>query len=94
MTDIVERLCDPSKGSPRWQDTMFEAANEIERLRAEVARCEASILAWVEAVGECNKDRNRLREALRLADAALSGANMNLRAVEAKVRAALVEDMT
>ena len=34
MTDIVERLCDPSKGSPRWQDTMFEAANEIERLRA------------------------------------------------------------
>ena len=37
---------------------------EIERLRADVARCEASLVAWVEAVGECNEDRNRLREAL------------------------------
>ena len=42
--------------------------DEIERLRAEVARCEASLLAWIEAVGECNKDRNRLRaECQRLA---------------------------
>jgi hypothetical protein len=36
-------------------------------------------------------ERDRLREALRLADAALSGANMNMRAVEKKVRAALGE---
>jgi hypothetical protein len=35
MTDIVERLRDPSKGSPRWGDTMNEAADEIERLLAE-----------------------------------------------------------
>ena len=63
MTDIVERLRDPSKGSPRWSDTMSEAADQIERLRA----------------------------ALRLADAALSGANMNMRVVEKKVRAALRE---
>ena len=33
MSDIVERLRDPSKGSPRWGDTMAEAADEIERLR-------------------------------------------------------------
>ena len=33
MTDIVEKLRDPSKGSPRWGDTMAEAADEIERLR-------------------------------------------------------------
>lgn len=33
MTDIVEKLRDPSKGSPRWMDTMNEAADEIERLR-------------------------------------------------------------
>ena len=46
----------------------IRAADEIERLRAEVARCEASLLAWIEAVGECNKDRNRLRaECQRLA---------------------------
>jgi len=36
-------------------------------------------------------ERDRLREALRLADAALSGANMNMGAVEKKVRAALRE---
>jgi len=34
MTDIVERLHDPSKGAPRWLDTLSEAADEIERLRA------------------------------------------------------------
>lgn len=33
MTDIVDRLRDPSKGSPRWLDTLSEAADEIERLR-------------------------------------------------------------
>ena len=33
MTDIVKRLRDPSKGSPRWAGTMSEAADEIERLR-------------------------------------------------------------
>jgi hypothetical protein len=33
MTDIVDRLRDPSLGSPRWMETMTEAANEIERLR-------------------------------------------------------------
>ena len=35
MTDIVERLRNPSRGSPRWGNTMDEAADEIERLRAE-----------------------------------------------------------
>lgn len=75
MTDIVERLrkfCkwpEPGDGIPN--DPVFanvpdlkEAADEIERLRAEVARCEASLLAWIEAVGECNRDRNRLRATL------------------------------
>lgn len=35
MSDIVERLRDPSLGSPRWHDTMVEAAAEIAALRAE-----------------------------------------------------------
>ena len=35
MSDIVERLSDPSRGSPRWGNTMDEAADEIKRLRAE-----------------------------------------------------------
>ena len=34
-------------------------------------------------------ENERLREALELADAALSGANMNMNVVERKVRAAL-----
>ena len=33
MTDLVKRLRDPSLGgSPRWADTMTEAADEIEQL--------------------------------------------------------------
>jgi chromosome segregation ATPase len=62
---------------------MDEAADEIERLRAErdrlrenVARCEASLVAWVEAVGECNEDRKRLEEALEQAADALSDASL------------------
>ena len=49
---------------------------ECQRLAAEVSRAHRDALAWMEraaaarregidAVGECNKDRNRLREALR-----------------------------
>jgi uncharacterized coiled-coil DUF342 family protein len=43
MSDIVERLRDPSRGSPRWSDTMDKAADEIERLRKD----NADILATV-----------------------------------------------
>lgn len=45
MTDIVERLRDPSKGSPRWHDTMLEAANEIERLREALTPYRAALAA-------------------------------------------------
>jgi hypothetical protein len=38
MSDIVERLRDPSNGSLRWLDTMTEAADEIEHLRAGLRR--------------------------------------------------------
>lgn len=53
-------------------------ADIVERLRA----LDADFL-HEEAADEIE----RLRAALRLADAALSGANMNMRAVEKKVRA-------
>ena len=59
---------------------------------AEVSPGVFQIKAVAEAIRERDEARaeaGRLREALRLADAALSGANMDLRAVEAKVRAAL-----
>jgi hypothetical protein len=50
MTDIVDRLRDPSKGSPRWGDTMAEAAEEIERLRAALLESSA-VLIYVEKHG-------------------------------------------
>jgi len=36
MTDLTKRLRDPSSGSPRWLDTMDEAANEIEQLQSAI----------------------------------------------------------
>ena len=32
--DLVKRLRDPSLGSPRWMDTMAEAADRISELEA------------------------------------------------------------
>ena len=45
MIDIVGRLRDPSRGSPRWSDTMDKAADEIERLLAERDRLREA-LKW------------------------------------------------
>lgn len=36
MTDLTKRLRDPSSGSPRWLDTMDEAANEIDKLQSAI----------------------------------------------------------
>ena len=44
---------------------------------------------WAEAVDAKDAEIARLREALQLADAALSGANMNMNVVERKVKSAL-----
>lgn len=41
--DVVARLRDPSKGSPRWATTMDEAAAAIEARDAEIARLEAEV---------------------------------------------------
>lgn len=41
--DIVARLRDPSLGSPRWMDTMAEAADYIEAHRKRIASLEAKI---------------------------------------------------
>ena len=38
---------------------------ERDAARAEIASLEKTVLAWMDAVGNCNKDRDRLREALR-----------------------------
>jgi hypothetical protein len=58
MVDIVDRLRDPSLGSPRWMETMTEAANEIEwlrrerdRLAAELGKAHRDIIPWIEKAG-------------------------------------------
>ena len=58
MVDIVDRLRDPSLGSPRRMETMTEAANEIEwlrgernRLAAELGKAHRDIIPWIEKVG-------------------------------------------
>jgi hypothetical protein len=58
MVDIVDRLRDPSLGSPRWMETMSEAANEIEwlrgernRLAADLGKAHRDIIPWIEKAG-------------------------------------------
>jgi hypothetical protein len=75
MSDLVERLRLLQSGV-QWACGARTAAT-LEEAADEIERLRA--------------ERDRLREALRLADAALSGANMNMNAVEKKVRAALGE---
>ena len=66
-------------------ESLFSAAaDEIERLRKDIYKQHLDIVTLKQEV-------RRLREALKLADGALSGANMNMRVVERKVRAALAE---
>ena len=63
MTDIVDRLRDPSKGSPRGASTMSEAADEIEwlrgernRLAADLAKAHLDIVAWIKKAQEAYRD--------------------------------------
>jgi hypothetical protein len=65
MTDIVERLRDPSRGSPRWGDTMAEAADEIERLRDSIKLLDALWHEYHDTCVSLTEERDRLREALR-----------------------------
>jgi chromosome segregation ATPase len=78
MIDIVERLRDPSRGSPRWGDTMAEAADEIERLRAERDEAQAEANAGRQAEHDADverraveSERDRLRDARDAAARAL-----------------------
>jgi hypothetical protein len=56
MTDIVKRLCDPSRGSPRWGDTMDEAAYEIERLRCIIDTVHPQMQATIDRLTKDNAD--------------------------------------
>jgi predicted nuclease with TOPRIM domain len=59
MTDIVERLRE------RWADTSEEAADEIERLRAERDAHRDAHAAAQNVLDALYGERDRLREALR-----------------------------
>jgi len=72
MVDIVDRLRDPSLGSPRWMETMTEAANEIEwlrgerdRLAAELGKAHRDIIPWIERVSRLEAELDAAQDALR-----------------------------
>lgn len=46
--DIVARLRDPSLGSPRWMDTMAEAADHIEAQAAYIRELRECLVQYVE----------------------------------------------
>jgi hypothetical protein len=72
MVDIVDRLRDPSLGSPRWMETMTEAANEIEwlreqrsRLAADLGRAHRDIIPWIERASRLEVELDAAQYALR-----------------------------
>ena len=77
LKDEIERLLLIEQGAAEPCDT---CGWRMKFPNAECRNCENAKL---------RDEIERLREALALADAALSGANMNMRVVEKKIRAAL-----
>ena len=64
------------------------ALQEIEELEAKLAKCSALMHA---GFAEYKRRLTRAVKALELADAALSGANMNMSVVEREVKATIAE---
>lgn len=78
MSDIVERLRDPSSESPRWMDTMAEAADEIERLRSEIANLTDDIGRALETIAAENEESERLRARVTELEVELAEAKSHL----------------
>jgi hypothetical protein len=92
MIDIIGRLLDEAEKADTSAEVV-EALIDRHRLVASTWRMTVSDHEHTAAtLRALLAERDRLREVLRLTDAALSGANMNMSAVEKKVRAALGED--
>jgi septal ring factor EnvC (AmiA/AmiB activator) len=74
-----------------WHKEATRRLKDLDKARRELADLERHFGEQVRKNTNLAAELDLLREALRLADAALSGANMNMGAVEKKVRAALRE---
>lgn len=104
MTDIVERLRSGEDGleyaaADEIERLRAEAARLRETCCAQGSLIQSGVFVPNEEYGALCDERiglraeaARLREALLLADAALSGAHMNMSAVEKKVRTALAKE--
>ena len=83
---------DWSEGSWRNNDNCggvkYVRADHIEKLEAKLAKCQALMHA---GFAEYKRRLTRAVKALELADAALSGANMNMSVVEREVKATIAE---
>ena len=88
--DEIAGLVEPSDWEQgNWPEATEHYVRGLERalttLSARVETLEAEVAQAAKA------EREKLREALELADAALSGANMNMNVVKRKIREALQE---
>jgi hypothetical protein len=78
--DLVKRLRDPSLGSPRWMDTMTEAADRIAELEAALRDARHDLVAFIENAHphrekypHIMQDFENDMEIVRRIDAALEG---------------------
>ena len=64
MSNLVERLRNPSSGSPRWADTMDEAADRITALEALVTALQAIASLYNESGAEFKRQHPILNKRL------------------------------
>jgi hypothetical protein len=86
--DLVKRLRDLGDHAAFEPHMHHTAADHIEKLEAKLAKCSALMHA---GFAEYKRRLTRAVKALELADAALSGANMNMSVVEREVKATIAE---
>ena len=98
MIEVLNRAAD-NLCSEGWDEEaaavrkVADHIEELEKFKSIHAKCDEVSLELEQKLilqlAGCHRENERLREALALADAALSGANMNMKVVEKKIRAAL-----
>ena len=92
MTDTNEdEPCSWPTGNCSLSEQITQLQVDNQELWREVRVLQDSNNKSMETITQLNVELYEMREALRLADAALRGANMNMNVVEKKIRAALKE---
>jgi hypothetical protein len=100
LQDLVRCRCAPAYKDRKLRDpdchcedagTVKVVAERIEELEEERRKTFQALLRTTKIHDEVEAQLAKALDALELADAALSGANMNMRVVEQRVKAAIAE---